>query len=401
MEHRCKTDGLLLLTMQRQDDGWQMACSADGDANPQPRPVGTLRRRRASEALSDEIAVEIERRVANGGCKTGRAQLGSRLRSHAFHGSPGAAICGRPRAFPDADGWRGGAMRGRAGDRPPHRPIRWDQTAQERAVSMFGQFARVLEEALGALFHVESGQVGLAPTSLQGRDRPESSTERGRGDRHFQGRPLSGEFVPPSLPSSSTGVVRPGPNGHGGSRPALSIRRNTGPLVEKGRFWPDQPISAQSRHKSAQTRQVFEPIAGRSRDLLTVSRMLMLFGGGSLSGQLDRQPPHLHLRLQVGVPPSHLHAHIVTSPLAPPLVPRLAQPALDFSPACRSSSSATGGTVRRDTPGQRCLTGAHPLSPPLFRPNSPPMARRGSRWDRNGPPPTRRDTSFLFGSPRT
>lgn len=40
--------------MQRQDDGW--LARADGDANPnKPRPVGTLRRRRASEALSGEL----------------------------------------------------------------------------------------------------------------------------------------------------------------------------------------------------------------------------------------------------------------------------------------------------------------------------------------------------------
>ena len=55
MEHRIaarRMASFYLLTMQRQDDGWRMACSADGDANPQLRSVGTLRRRRASEALS-------------------------------------------------------------------------------------------------------------------------------------------------------------------------------------------------------------------------------------------------------------------------------------------------------------------------------------------------------------
>lgn len=179
-------------------------------------------------------------------------------------------------------------------------------------------------------------------------------------------------LVPPSLPSSSTGVVRPGPNGHGGSRPALSIRRNTGPLVE---LWEEQPISAQSRHKSAQTRQVFEPIADRSRDLLTVSRMLLAFAVGTLSGRLDRQPPHLHLAAAGGRPsiPPHTHTSSPHPPRPPPAAPN--QPSI-FGPLPLARRRLSAGTHR----GQQSFTGAHPLSPLSLQAQQPPMARCGSRY---------------------
>lgn len=276
-------------------------------------------------------------------------------------------------------------MRGRGSDRLPI--VRSDGTTDGTETEKSSlkvcvcHFTRVFRGSIG-------GGVGRARPDLS-RCSLQSGTGLGTlelraegGDRHFQGRPLSGESRPAFAPVALTKVVRPGPNGHGGSLPALSIRRNTGPLVE---LWAEQPISAQSGHKSAQTRQVFEPIATRSRDLLTVSRMRMAFAVGTLSGRLDRQPPHLHLAAAGGRPTSH--THIVTSPLDPLGHPRLAQPALDFCPVAARSSS----TVRRDTPGPQCSHRRTPAVSPLSSGPTAPMALCGSRY-----PPLPRDTDLAL-----
>lgn len=280
-------------------------------------------------------------------------------------------------------------MRGRGSDRLPI--VRSDGTTDGTDTEKSSlkvcvcHFARVFRGSIGGLL----GGVGRARPdssrcSLQSGTGLGTLELRAEGGRSaLPGRPLSGESRPAFAPVVLTGVVRPGPNGHGGSRPALSIRRNTDPLVE---LWAEQPISAQSGHKSAQTRQVFEPIATRSRDLLTVSRMRMAFAVGTLSGRLDRQPPHLHLAAAGGRPsiPPHTHTsspHLSTPPPSPLCHPPPRPTSPRFLPRCRSLvvNCPPGhiGTAVLSQAHTRCL-------PPLFRPNSPPMALCGSRY----PPPS-------------
>ena len=149
----------------------------------------------------------MERNVANGGCKTGRTQLDARLRSHAFRGSPGAAICGRPWAFPvDAEGWRGGAMRGRAGDRP--RIVRSDGTTDGTEKS---RLEVCQSPSMRGVWRTHWGPFSMSSRARSDsrrrrcKDRTDPSPE-GRGallcreDRHFQGRPLSGESRPAFAP---------------------------------------------------------------------------------------------------------------------------------------------------------------------------------------------------------